>query len=380
LIEIASAPDVWLGDRPTVVSRLLAWLVERSVSSALVLVDDGAANTEPIRATVDRISTAISLEVHVSAYSEPSVDKVERLVEQASASMPDCVVAIGGGSTIDIGKLAALKLTNPRFVLPSQFLPSVSLRARPLPVVAVPTTCGTGSEVSPAAVYSGDHGKTALVHRLLAPTAAFVIPEFVLTVPRRYLVSGVGDAVVHSIEGLLSRRAVLLSDALHAKALNELYAVVPSAVAEGLGPSLADRLARAGLASGLGARIAGANLAHALASPIADQYAIPHGESTVLSCRAMLAFYWSSCATAKGRLTRQLHWREPLKKLDRLLGAMQVPEPWMSPGAAVPNMSTWIEKAASATNQIADSWCRPGWDDIERIYSLLVDRDENHPG
>jgi alcohol dehydrogenase class IV len=215
---------------------------------------------------------------HIRVEGEPTVDDARRA---AAFSFPDVdfVLAIGGGSALDLGKAAAALIPNGGD--PLRYLEIVG-DGRPLvqpslPCVCVPTTAGTGSEVTRNAVLgSPGHGvKASLRSPRMLPAVALVDPELTYDLPPALTASTGLDALTQLIEPFVSSRANVFVDAICRDAIPRVVAALPKAFA-------GDRAARAemsyaSLCGGLALANAGLGAVHGLAGPIGGRFPAPHG-------------------------------------------------------------------------------------------------------
>jgi alcohol dehydrogenase class IV len=212
---------------------------------------------------------------------EPTLASVEAAVQAALQTGADLVIGIGGGSALDTAKAVAAMATNPGDVL--DYLEVVgrgkAITARPLPVLAIPTTAGTGSEVTRNAVVAvPEHKvKASLRSALMLPAVALVDPELTLTLPPSVTASTGMDALAQVIEPYLSIRANPLVDPFcvdgitrAARSLRRAYEVGQDL------PSRTD-MALTSLFGGLALANAGLGAVHGFAAPIGGYFPAPHG-------------------------------------------------------------------------------------------------------
>jgi alcohol dehydrogenase class IV len=191
------------------------------------------------------------------------------------------VIAIGGGSVIDGGKAIAALATNPGDAL--DYLEVIgkgqTLTATPLPFLAVPTTAGTGSEVTRNAVIgSPEHGvKASLRSAAMLAKIAIVDPELTRELPPRLTASTGLDALTQLIEPYVSARANPLTDALCVEGIRRAAAHLPRAFANGHDAEARENMSLASLFGGLALANAGLGVVHGFAAPIGGQFEAPHG-------------------------------------------------------------------------------------------------------
>lgn len=240
------------GSRPERAEPLLAMLAERGVST---------------------ISQTVS--------GEPTVAAIREGVRRAAGEACDAVVAIGGGSALDAGKATAALLANGGDLL--DYLEIVG-RGQPLtrpslPFVAIPTTAGTGSEVTRNAVLaSPEHGvKASLRSPLMLPRVALVDPEPTHDLPRDVTARTGLDALTQLIEPFVSRRANPLVDAFCREGLWRGARSLRRACEHGEDAAAREDMALASLLGGLALANAGLGIVHGLAAVLGGRFAAPHG-------------------------------------------------------------------------------------------------------
>lgn len=279
----------------------------------------------------------------LSVSSEPSIEDARMGAARARAAGCDVVVAVGGGSVIDLAKAVAALAANPGDVL--DYLEVVGraqpLERDPLPVVAVPTTAGTGSEVTRNAVLgSKQHGvKASLRHVKMLPRAAVVDPELTAEMPRDLTAWTGLDALTQLIEPAVSRRANPLTTALCNEAIPRAIAALRR-LARDLGDADArSEMAFASLCGGMALANAGLGAVHGFAAPIGGMFEAPHG--------AVCARLLPLVIEANGR---GLQWLDAAREL---VEAFNVPglAHW---GVAESDIAPLVERARNASSMNAN--------------------------
>ncbi len=243
-------------------------------------------STDRARAALEMLAAAGVRAATFSVAGEPTVETARTGVAAARAASCDVVIALGGGSTIDAGKAIAALVANGGD--PLDYLEVVGrgqpLRRRSLPFIALPTTAGTGSEVTKNAVLgSHEHGvKASLRSPLMLPSAALVDPDLLVGLPAEVLASSGLDALSQLIEPFVSARANPLTDGFareglrrSASALRRAYTAARMGVA--VAPADREALALASLLGGLSLANAGLGAVHGFAAPAGGLFAAPHG-------------------------------------------------------------------------------------------------------
>jgi len=212
---------------------------------------------------------------------EPAIDTIRRGVALARAEGCDVVVAIGGGSAIDAGKALAALLTNSGD--PLEYLEVIGrgkpLERAPAPFIAIPTTAGTGSEVTRNAVLgSPEHRvKASLRSERMLPRLALVDPELALGLPPAVTASTGLDALTQVIEPYVSLRANAMTDLFCVEGTRRAGRALPRAWENGADLEARTDMAWAALLGGLALANAGLGAVHGFAAPIGGMFPAPHG-------------------------------------------------------------------------------------------------------
>ena len=212
---------------------------------------------------------------------EPTIASARAAVEAARQHRADVVVACGGGSAIDLGKAVAALLANPGD--PLDYLEVVgrgqALTERSVPFIAVPTTAGTGAEVTRNAVLSVPEArqKVSLRSPLMLPALAVVDPELTLALPPALTASTGMDALTQLIEPYVSVKANPLTDAICLEGLPRVARALRRAVADGNDLDARTDMALGSLFGGLALANAALGAVHGFAAPIGGRFPAPHG-------------------------------------------------------------------------------------------------------
>jgi alcohol dehydrogenase class IV len=274
--EFATAGRILFG--PGRVADVPAQVAALGVTRVLLVTGASPERSAPLRtALVERSIAAIPFAV----VEEPTLDTARQGVALAFAESCDCVVAIGGGSVLDAGKAIGALLANGGD--PLDYIEVIG-RGQPIarpsvPMVAVPTTAGTGSEVTRNAVLAAPEQKVKASLRSphMLPRIAVVDPDFLTGAPRQVLAAGGLDALSQLIEPYLSSRANPFTDALAAQGIPLSARSLRRACLEGPDANARIDLAFASLLGGLCLANAGLGAVHGFAAPAGGMVGAPHG-------------------------------------------------------------------------------------------------------
>ncbi|AFE08885.1 alcohol dehydrogenase [Corallococcus coralloides DSM 2259] len=274
--EFATATRVLFGPgRVQEVPDLVRGLGGRKV---LLVTGTNPTRAEPVRAGLERLGIpSVSFRVP----GEPTVELAREGTAAAVDSGCDAVVAIGGGSALDAGKAIAALAANGGD--PLDYLEVIgrgqALTKPSLPFVAVPTTAGTGSEVTRNAVLGSKEAgvKASLRSPMMLPRVALVDPDLLEHAPADVLAAGGLDALSQLIEPFLSIRAQPLTDALAREGMQRSARSLRKAVLHGPGPAEREDLAIASLFGGLCLANSGLGAVHGFAAPLGGMLGAAHG-------------------------------------------------------------------------------------------------------
>jgi len=267
---------------------------------------------------------------------EPDIPNVEAGVATARKSQCDVVIGFGGGSVIDAGKAIAAMLTNSGELL--DYLEVVgqgkALAQPPAPFIAIPTTAGTGAEVTRNAVLASPQHrvKVSLRSPMMLPKVALVDPVLTVGLPRKITAASGLDALTQLIEPYLSCRANPMTDALCIEGIRRAARSLRRACKDGTDLAAREDMALASLFSGMALANAGLGAVHGFAGPIGGMFPAPHGAV----CAALLPHVLAMNHRALQQRQPESEALERFTELARLLTD--------SPGANAEEGIRWVKQ------------------------------------
>ncbi|MBQ9150830.1 MAG: lactaldehyde reductase [Clostridia bacterium] len=242
----------------------------------------------------------------------PTIENVQSGVEAFKAAEADCIVAIGGGSSMDTAKAIGIIITNPEFA-DVRSLEGVAPTKNPcVPIIAVPTTAGTAAEVTINYVITDVEKKRKFVcvdaHDI--PVVAVVDPDMMASMPAGLTAATGMDALTHAIEGYITKGAWALSDMFHIEAIRIIAASLRGAVnntAEGR-----EGMALGQYVAGMGFSNVGLGVDHSMAHTLSAYYDMPHGKACATLLPAVMAYN----AEATGEKYREIARAMGVKGVD----------------------------------------------------------------
>lgn len=235
-------------------------------------------------------AAGIDYEIYDGIKPNPTIENVTAGVEACKAAGADVIVAVGGGSPIDTSKAIATIITNPEFA-DVRSLEGLAPTKNPcLPIIAVTTTSGTAAEVTINYVITDveKNRKFVCVDPHDIPIVAIVDPDMSASMPTGLCAATGMDALVHAVEGYITKGAWELTDMLHLKAIEIIGRSLRSAVAGDYAGREAMSLGQ--YIAGMGFSNVGLGIVHSMAHPLSAVYDIPHGKACAMLLTAVLKF------------------------------------------------------------------------------------------
>lgn len=235
-------------------------------------------------------SAGINYEIYSKIKANPTVENVQTGVAAFKASGADCIIAIGGGSSMDTAKAIGIIIENPEFsdVISLEGVAPTTKKA--VPIIAVPTTAGTAAEVTINYVITDTEKNRKMVcvdvHDI--PVVAVVDPEMMASMPKGLTAATGMDALTHAIEGYITKAAWEMSDMFHLKAIEIISKNLRGAVANT--PEGREGMALGQYIAGMGFSNVGLGIVHSMAHPLGAVYDTPHGVANAIILPTVMAY------------------------------------------------------------------------------------------
>ena len=310
---------------------------------------------------------------------EPGLKLADSGCGIAKAEGCDCVVGAGGGSAMDIAKAVSILVTNGGKA--ADYLGLGKIRKAGLPKIMVPTTAGTGSEVSFTAVFINEEtrSKGGMNGDPLYPEAALLDPELTLSMPPHVTAATGIDALTHAIESFVSVQANGMSEVYSLEAINLIAENLPMAYADGRNLEARYRMLLGSLLAGKGLALAGVGLVHAMAYPLGGMFGIPHGLANAVLLPYVMDYSligaperFTAVAEAMGMRVEKLTTREAASlaveavyTLNREVG---IPPNLAELGIAEERLPEMADVALTVTRPVENNPRQPTRDEVIRVY------------
>jgi len=265
------------------IAEIATEIKARAFSKAFVCSDPDLIKFGVTKKVTDVLdAAAIPYEIYSGIKPNPTIENVQAGVAAFKACGADCIVAIGGGSSIDTAKAIGIIITNPEFADVKSLEGVAPTKNKCVPIIAVPTTAGTAAEVTINYVITDAENNRKMVcvdvHDI--PVVAVVDPDMMSTMPKGLTAATGMDALTHAIEGYITKGAWALSDMFHIKAIEIIAKSLRGAVAgtdEGR-----EGMALGQYVAGMGFSNVGLGIVHSMAHPLGAVYDTPHGVANAI--------------------------------------------------------------------------------------------------
>ena len=282
----------------------------------VLVVTDNALMKAQVATKVTQVldEGGVAYEVYDKIKPNPTIENVQEGVAACKAAGADIIVAIGGGSAIDTSKAIAIIMTNPEFADVRSLEGASPTKHKAMPIIAVSTTSGTAAEVTINYVITDTerHRKFVCADPHDIPVVAIVDADMVASMPPKLCASTGMDALVHAIEGYITKGAWELTDMMHLKAIEIISKNLRQSVKGD--PKAREEMALGQYIAGMGFSNVGLGIDHSMAHPLSAVYDIPHG----MACAILLAPVLKFNAPATGDRYREIARAMGVKDVDGL--------------------------------------------------------------
>ncbi|MGF6295382.1 iron-containing alcohol dehydrogenase [Paraburkholderia youngii] len=345
-----------------------------------VMEENGVAGRVVAALRAKDIETLIVRDVQ----PEPTIENVESVYHtQIEPFAPDAVLSIGGGSVLDAAKLFAVRLTNQQPL--REWLGIDLIQAPGIPLILVPTTAGTGSEVTPNAIVTlpDEELKVGIVSRHLLPQLVILDATLTVDLPKPITAATGMDAFIHSLESYISTKANPISDMFAMESMRLIGANLVEAYENGQSLKAREAMLLGSMYGGLALTAAGTAAVHALAYPLGGMFNITHGVANSMLLPHVMAFNLDAIVDRLANVARALdiaqHGESDESAADKLLvrihewtAAIAIPQDLRVFGVSVDHLDA-LAVAASKVKRLLGNNPKPlSLDDIRAIYSRLL--------
>ena len=356
---------------------------KENISSLLIVTDKGIESNGLLKLVEDICKLCnINYVVYDGLKPNPTVKNVENGLELFKKNKSQAIIAIGGGTIIDISKFLILDYEG---TIDQVILHEIPYK-KAKKLYVVPTTCGTGSEVTNVAISELKKRKTkkGLADDLIYPDKALLIPEMVETLPYKFFATSSIDALIHSVESYLSPNSTLYSRMFSVKAMTMILNGFKKVVRDGRenwSQYAKDFLVASNLA-GIAFGNAGCAAVHALSYPLGGAYHIPHGEANQLMFESVYNKYYEK--DPNGRIQDffevvseilGVEKNDALKALFALTNQILERKPLSSYGIKKEELSEFVKSVIEGQQRLLNNnYVELSGEDMLEIYENVYDK------
>jgi alcohol dehydrogenase class IV len=378
----STTPRIVMG--PGAVKTIGDEVKKRGIGKVLIVTDKGvigAGLTGPVEAALKE--AGIEYAIFDGVEPDPRYEIVADCVAMVEKEKAELLIGLGGGSPIDIAKTTAIMVTNEGPI--SKYF-GIDLIPNPgLPTIMVPTTAGTGSEVTPIAILSdeGEKLKKGVVSPYMFPSMGILDAELTLGLPPHVTAATGMDALIHAIEAYTSINATGLTDMFNIRAIELVYNNLRIAYAKGDNIEARSAMMEGALLAGIGFANAGVTAVHAFAYPIGAEFHIPHGVANTLMLPHVIRYNvlgnlpkFAGLAKPFGIPTEGLDDLQIVDRviaaIDRLADDIRVPRHLADFGVKEEDVPMLAEGVMKVTRLLANNPRTLNLEDAKAIYTAAL--------
>ena len=286
-----SEPELLEG--PGAVKRLPALIKSKNISKVLVVTDKGLTGLHLLDGLYEKLDEAgVDYVVYDGTQPNPTIGNIEDAKQMYIDNGCQAVIAFGGGSPMDCAKAAAARVTNPKTSV-KKMRGVLRVFHKPAILFAVPTTAGTGSETTLAAVVSDPetHEKNAINDPKLRPKYAVLDPELTIGLPPHITSTTGMDALTHAVEAYIGKSNVRSTEMYAEKAVKMIFSALEKAYANGKDMDARNTMLKASYYAGMAFTRAYVGYVHAIGHNLGGMYGIPHGLAMSVILPYVLDYY-----------------------------------------------------------------------------------------
>ncbi len=367
-------------------SELPKEILRLGIGKPLIITDPGI-----VRAGIlDKVTGCLKEEkidhgVFDGVEPDPKVENVSKAVEVVKNGKHDAVIGLGGGSSIDAAKAACILAANEIDLIKFQG-PRESYPNNPLPLITIPTTAGTGSEVSSAAVIIDDKKKFKMFFKSpqIFSKVAFLDADVLTAIPAHIAAETGVDALTHALESFFNPNANFITERASVGSVELIFGNLRAFVANTRNRTRAQNMLNASCLAGIAMTTAGLGLVHGLAHPVGVTGRVGHGLACGIILPHILRFNWLADPERFLKLVPAIDWKilteyprhrqasqQVIDEIDTLLNDIGIPKRLSDANILLEDTSTIIDEAyESLLNQINPRCASRK--DLEKIIELII--------
>ncbi|MFD6443066.1 iron-containing alcohol dehydrogenase [Peribacillus sp. NPDC060186] len=360
------------------------YLVGTNVKSVLIVTQPSIKKSGFVDVIVNQLSSkGIKTDINIEILPEPTIGNIEEVFKDISNENYDVLIGMGGGSVLDTTKILSVLTTNDKSL---RELLGTDLVERPgTPTILIPTTSGTGAEVTPNAIVTlpDEELKVGVVSKYLLPKIVFIDPVLTLGLPRAITAATGMDAFTHSLESFISNKANLISDMFALESIRLISSSIVEAYQNGSSVEAREKMLVGSMYGGMALTSAGTAAVHALAYPLGGKFKIPHGVANSMLLPHVMEFNMNAITDRLAQVAEpmgisvqgQSSAEVAQKVVERIIewtNILEIPQNLKEFGVKEEDISGLAISASKVTRLLNNNPKELSLKDMEAIYRKLL--------
>lgn len=359
-------------------------LLGTKIQSALIITQPTIKDLGFVDEITNQLSTkGIKADINTNILPEPTIENIEEVFQSTSLENYDVLIGMGGGSVLDATKILSVLRTNDKSV--RELLGTDLVENPGIPTILIPTTSGTGSEVTPNAIVTlpDEELKVGIVSKHLLPKIVILDPVLTLGLPKPITAATGMDAFTHSLESFISNKANLISDMVALESIRLISASIVEAYQNGQSIEAREKMLVGSMYGGMALTGAGTAAVHALAYPLGGKFHIPHGVANSMLLPHVMEFNMDAItdrlylvAEPMGISVQGYSKEEVAQKVvDRIVewtNILEIPQNLKEYGVTEDDIQELAISASKVTRLLNNNPKEVSVEDMEAIYRKLL--------
>lgn len=347
-----------------------------------ILTDPGIVRhglTDGVKASLE--AAGLAVDVVAEVITEPPVGLIEDLYAKVKDKGYDLLVGIGGGSSLDVTKIMAVRFTNG----PVETSMGTEKVEKPgLPMVLIPTTAGTGSEVTPNAIVTlpEQQLKVGIVSRYFLPDLVVLDPLLTLGMPKHITAATGMDAFIHSLESFISRKQNPIGDTFALRSMQLIGKSIRRAYRDGSDVEARHDMLIASMLGGMALTASGTAAVHAMAYPLGGKFGIPHGVANSMLLVPVMEFNYDAVQERLAEVAIAMNLSSSssvsaragavMDELRALVAELQIPTSLKAYGVKEEDLDALAEAASKVTRLLGNNPKVMSVSDLRAVYRKIL--------
>lgn len=359
-------------------------ILGNGVKKAAVFSDKGIIGAGLLKKPLSMLEDArVDYTVLDEIPAEPDCDQAQAVIDAFKAVHADFIVAVGGGSVMDIAKLASVAATEAYTV--RDLLDNPGLAKKCVPTLMIPTTAGTGSEATPNSIVAVPERelKVGIVNKAMIADYVILDGEMIRNLPRKIAAATGVDALAHAIECYTSKKTNPFSDTFALEALELIFNHIEKACDDPEALEDKNAMLIAAFYAGAAITASGTTAVHALSYPLGGKYHIPHGVSNAMllvpvmkfnepACREKFAAAYDRIAKERTAATAEEKSAWVIRRMDAIVRHLEIPTSLKEYGIGSEDLESLVEAGMDVKRLLVNNMREVTPEDARKLYLEII--------